>query len=60
MIPGANIFYTRMALDYLFFWEMSEFLRPGWAQNFEERVREETGQDFYLKPTNSVYGGLIN
>ena len=60
MIPLSNVFYTRMALDYLFFWEMSEFLRPGWAQNFEERVREETGQDFYLKPTNSVYGGLIN
>ena len=60
MIPFSNVFYTRMALDYLFFWEMSEFLRPGWAQNFEERVREETGQDFYLKPTNSVYGGLIN
>ena len=60
MIPGANIFYTRMALDYLFFWEMSEYLRPGWAQSFEDRVREETGQEFYLKPTESVYGGLLN
>ena len=60
MIPGANIFYTRMALDYLFFWEMSEYLRPGWAQSFEDRVREETGQEFYLKPTESVYGGLVN
>lgn len=60
MIPGANIFYTRSILDYLFFWEMSEYLRPGWAQNFEDRVREETGQEFLLKPTESVYGGLIN
>ena len=60
MIPGANIFYTRSTLDYLFFWEMSEYLRPGWAQSFEDRVREETGQEFYLKPTESVYGGLVN
>tara|TARA_B100001123_G_scaffold449834_1_gene617010 strand:+ start:2188 stop:4635 length:2448 start_codon:yes stop_codon:yes gene_type:complete len=60
MIPGANIFYTRQALDYLVWWEMAEYLRPGWAQNFEERVREETGQEFYRKPTESVYGGLLN
>jgi hypothetical protein len=39
---------------------MSEYLRPGWAQSFEDRVREETGQEFYLKPTESVYGGLVN
>ena len=54
MIPGANIFYSRIAVDYLFFWQLQEYLRPGWARSFEKRVHEETGQDFYLRPTEAV------
>tara|TARA_R100001594_G_scaffold98849_1_gene133398 strand:- start:46 stop:2580 length:2535 start_codon:yes stop_codon:yes gene_type:complete len=45
-LPGANIWYTRMAVDYLIFWQMSEYLNPGWARRFERRIREETGQEF--------------
>lgn len=60
MIPGANIFYARMAMDYMFWWQMSEYLRPGWARNFEERVRDETGQDFYISPTDAVSNSYLN
>tara|TARA_R100001594_G_scaffold5297_1_gene16818 strand:- start:1690 stop:4146 length:2457 start_codon:yes stop_codon:yes gene_type:complete len=65
--PGANIFYARTTLDYLFFWQMAEYIRPGWAQNFERRVKEETGQEFmdtgippFVSPTEAVTRGPFN
>jgi hypothetical protein len=56
MLPGANIFYARMALDYLIFWNMSEYLNPGWARNYEQRIKDETGQEFFdaVRPTEAV------
>jgi len=56
MLPGANIFYARMALDYLLFWNMSEYLNPGWARNYERRIKDETGQEFFdaIRPTEAV------
>ena len=54
MIPGANIWYARAALDYMLWWQMAEYIKPGFARNFEKRVHEETGQDFYLRPTEAV------
>tara|TARA_A100000172_G_scaffold75541_2_gene58405 strand:+ start:4708 stop:7215 length:2508 start_codon:yes stop_codon:yes gene_type:complete len=61
MLPGANIFYARMALDYLLFWNMSEYLNPGWARNYEQRIKDETGQEFmdlgippFRPPTEAV------
>jgi len=60
MLPGANIFYTRLAMDYMFFWQIQEYMRPGWAQNFEDRVREETGQEFYVSPDEAVSNSYLN
>jgi len=54
MIPGANIWYARTALDYMLWWQMAEYIKPGFARNFEKRVHEETGQDFYIRPTEAV------
>ena len=56
MLPGANIFYARMALDYLIFWNMSEYINPGWARNYERRIKDETGQEFFdaIRPTEAV------
>lgn len=62
MLPGANIFYARLALDYLLFWNISEYLNPGWARNYEQRIRDETGQEYFddvpfigsLRPTEAV------
>ena len=62
MLPFGNLFYGRLALDYFIFWEMNEALRPGWAARFEERVREERGQDFLpqVRPSVAVPGGFLN
>ena len=56
MLPGANFFYARMALDYLLWWNMSEYLNPGWARNYEQRIKDETGQEFFdaVRPTEAV------
>ena len=56
MLPGANIFYARMALAYLLFWNMSEYINPGGARNYERRIKDETGQEFFdaVRPTEAV------
>ncbi len=46
VIPGANIFYSRWAVDYMLFWPMAEYLRPGFARRVERRAREERGHEY--------------
>ena len=50
LLPGANIWYAKQILDYLVFWQMSEWLNPGWARNYEKRVKEYSGQDYMNFP----------
>lgn len=52
--PGANLFYVRPALDYMFIYELQEFLNPGYLRRMERRVRKENNQEFYLKPSSFV------
>ena len=62
MVPFANLFYTRLGLDYFLLWEMNEAIRPGWANAHETRMREEYGREYLdsLRPTRVVPGGLLN
>lgn len=52
--PYANLFYTRMAADYLFLHELSESLNPGYLRRMEKRVEQETGSEWWLRPTQMV------
>jgi hypothetical protein len=52
--PYNNLFYTRMAADYLFLYEMQEAMNPGYLRRMERRVEQDTGQKFYLRPTDVV------
>lgn len=54
MIPGANVFYSRLAMDYLLWWQMAEYLNPGFARRYEQRVREDTGQEYFVRPVEAV------
>jgi hypothetical protein len=56
VLPGLNIFYARLALDYMVFWDMAEYIKPGFASKFERRVKEDTGQEFFeaVRPTTAV------
>ena len=38
--PYANLFYTRMAMDYLFLYELSESMNPGYLRRMERRAGE--------------------
>lgn len=52
--PGNNLFYSRMALDYLFLWEVQEALSPGYLRRMERRAEEERGQQWWLRPSEAV------
>ena len=49
--PFANIFYTRIALDYLILYKIQEALNPGFLRRMEKRVERENGQTFYMPPS---------
>jgi hypothetical protein len=52
--PGNNLFYTRMAVDYLFLYELQEALSPGYLRRMERRAEEERGQEWWLRPSEAV------
>jgi hypothetical protein len=52
--PYANLFYTRMALDYLVLYELSESLNPGYLRRMERKVEQDTGSEWWLRPSESV------
>lgn len=52
--PGNNLFYSRMALDYLFLYELQEAMSPGYLRRMERRAEEERGQEWWLRPSEAV------
>ena len=55
--PFVNLFYTRMALDHLIFYEMQELVNPGYLRRMERRVEREQGQRYFLPPSQTVSRG---
>jgi hypothetical protein len=56
--PFANLFYTRIALDYLFVYQIQEALNPGFLRRMEKRIQTENNQQFILRPSDAIpYGG---
>lgn len=53
-IPGNNLFYTKLALDYLVLWNMQEWVNPGALRRIERRVEQENGQTFWLRPSEAA------
>ncbi len=52
--PFVNLFYTRMALDYLFLWNLQEMVSPGSLRRQEQRVKKQNGQEFLIRPSEAV------
>lgn len=52
--PGNNLFYTRMAMDYLFLYELQEAMNPGYLRRMERRVEEDQGQQWWLRPSEAI------
>lgn len=49
--PYMNLFYTRMALDYLILYDMQEAFSPGTLRRMERRTERETGQTMLFSPS---------
>ena len=52
--PFANLFYTRMALDYLILYRVQEWLNPGYLRRMERRIEKENDQTFLIKPSEVI------
>lgn len=52
--PFLNMFYLRWAADYLLWYRMMEAANPGYLQRYEDRVRREQHQTFWLRPTDAA------
>jgi hypothetical protein len=55
-LPGANLFYLKMGIDYLFLHGISEMMNPGYMRRLERRIERETGSEFYLPPSEFAVG----
>ena len=52
--PFANLFYTRIVLDYLILWQIQEWLNPGAMKRMEQRIEKENAQQFLIRPSERV------
>ena len=53
-IPLINLWYTRVALDYLVLWRLQEAASPGYLQRYEDRVRDQEHSRFLVSPTSAL------
>jgi hypothetical protein len=52
--PFANLFYTRMALDYMITYRLQESMNPGYLSRMEEIAKREQGKSFLFPPSQYV------
>ena len=48
--PFINLFYTKLALDYLFLHDLQELAKPGFLRDMERRINKDFEQEFYFSP----------
>lgn len=53
--PFLNLFYTRLALDYLILWRIQESLNPGAMRRLEQAVQRDNAQTFLVRPSQAVH-----
>lgn len=52
--PFLNLFYTRMAVDYLLLYRIQEHLNPGSLRRMERNVEKQNNQTFIVPPSEVV------
>lgn len=55
--PFVNLFYTRLAIDHMFLFQLQEAINPGYLRRMERRVAKENGQSFILPPSQNIPRG---
>jgi len=51
--PFVNLFYTRLALDYLYLYRLQELAAPGSLKRTEKSIRDNMHQEFALPPSQN-------
>jgi len=54
-IPGANLFYLKMGLDYMIFWNLQEAMNPGSLARMEREMEQRTGQTTFISPSRDRF-----
>jgi len=50
LLPGANLWYARAALDHMIFNQMQEYFSPGYLRKMEQRSKKEFNQTYWWRP----------
>jgi hypothetical protein len=53
-VPGANLWWTRTALDHLILYDIQDALNPGSVRRMERTIEKNNDQRFWLSPSESV------
>lgn len=59
--PFMNLFYTRVAMDYLVLYQLQEMASPGYLRRMESNMRNQNNQDMIVPPSSLIsHGGGHN
>lgn len=50
LIPGANLWYAKAALDHMIFNQMQEYFSPGYLSKVEQRSKKNFNQTYWWRP----------
>nr|DAL52320.1 MAG TPA_asm: structural protein [Caudoviricetes sp.] len=50
LIPGANLWYAKAALDHMIFNQLQEYFSPGYLRKMEQRSKKEFNQAYWWRP----------
>jgi hypothetical protein len=54
--PGANLWYTKAALDHIVFHQLQEYFSPGYLSQMQRRVQKDFGQQYWWHPGTGTDG----
>jgi hypothetical protein len=52
--PFGNLFYTKLALDYLVLFQLQEAVNPGYLRRAEKRLKREQNQTYIIGPPSKA------
>ncbi|MCN7217694.1 hypothetical protein MLZ39_09760 [Escherichia coli] len=54
LIPGANLWYAKAALDHMIFNQMQEYFSPGYLRKVEQRSKKNFNQTYWWRPQDPL------
>lgn len=54
LMPGANLWYAKAALDHMVFNQMQEYFSPGYLRKVEQRSKKNFNQTYWWRPQDTT------